>query len=273
MEKSKKTKISEENRKFNDAWADLFAFTSDESGLPVCLICGEKLANNKRSNVTRHFQNKHTAFSTKYLEGEERKKSVSELMKKADLRKNQFKNWIKSANSTTFASFVATQEKVRHGKPFTDREYIKEPFIKISEHLFADFKNKGEIVQKIREMSLSAKTVKDRTIKMAENITKQQIKDINAPSAYSIACDVSKEKSDIEQIPLFCRYVNSAGPQEEMVELIPLNCQTRGENICKAVLDCSRAKEIKTTHPVSVATDEVPSVTGAHRGFVALLQK
>lgn len=37
-----------------------FAFASDESVLPVCLDCGENLANNKRSNVPRHFQNKHS---------------------------------------------------------------------------------------------------------------------------------------------------------------------------------------------------------------------
>ena len=40
MEKCKKKKNL--NRIFNGAWADSFAFTSDESGLPVCLICGEK---------------------------------------------------------------------------------------------------------------------------------------------------------------------------------------------------------------------------------------
>ena len=122
-------------------------------------------------------------------------------------------------------------------------------------------------------MPLSAKTVKDRTIKMAENITKQQIKDINSAATYSIACDVSKDKNDIEQIALFCRYVNSAGPQEEMFELIPLKCQTRGKDLCEAVFECLRAKDIKTTHLVSVATDGAPSITGAHRGFVALLQK
>ena len=38
-------------------------------------------------------------------------------------------------------------------------------------------------MQKIREMPLSAKSVKDRTIKMAEDITKQQIKDINSAAA------------------------------------------------------------------------------------------
>ena len=104
-------------------------------------------------------------------------------------------------------------------------------------------------------MSLSAKTVKDRIIKMAENITKQQIKDINSAATYSIACDVSEGKNDIEQIVLFCRYVNSAKPQEEMVELIPLKCQTRGENVCEAVFECLQAKDIKTTYLLSVATD------------------
>ena len=84
---------------------------------------------------------------------------------------------------------------------------------------------------------------------------------------------MSKDKNDIEQIALFCRYVNSAGPQEEMVELIPLKCQTRGEDVCEAVFEFLRAKDIKTTYLVSVATDGAPSMTGAHRGFVALLQK
>lgn len=55
--------------------------------------------------------------------------------------------------------------------------------------------------------------------------------------------------------------------------MIPLKGQTRGEDICEAVLDCLRTKEIKTTHLVSVATDGAPSMTGAQKGFVALLQK
>jgi len=75
-------------------------------------------------------------------------------MRKADLSKNHFKKWMKSANSSTYVSFVAVQEIVRNGKPIIDGEYIKESFIKISKHLFMDFKNKSEIVQKIRDMPL-----------------------------------------------------------------------------------------------------------------------
>ena len=35
-------------------------------------------------------------------------------------------------------------------------------------------------MQKICDMSLSPKTIKDRTSRMAEEITKQQIKDVNS---------------------------------------------------------------------------------------------
>ncbi|CAH2294051.1 general transcription factor II-I repeat domain-containing 2A-like [Pelobates cultripes] len=142
MDKGKKIKISEENRVFNDTWTESFAFSTDKTGLPVCLICGEKFANNKKSNIARHFQNKHTAFAEKYPDGDERRKAVAELMRK-----------------------------------------------------------------------------------------------------------------------------------EELIELIPLEDQTRGEDICKAVLDFLSAKEINTNHLVSVATDGAPSMRGAQKGFVALLQK
>ena len=63
-------------------------------------------------------------------------------------------------------------------------------------------------------MPLSAKIVQDRNSRMAKDITKQQIKDINFAVAYSIVCDESKDQSDIEQTPLFWRYVNSAEPQK-----------------------------------------------------------
>ncbi len=67
--------------------------------------------------------------------------------------------------------------------------------------------------------------------------------------------------------------MNSDGQQEEVIELIPLKCQTRGQDICEAVLNCLKAKEINTTHLVSVETNGAPSMRGAQKGFVTLLQK
>lgn len=245
MKKSLKRKVSEENREFNPVWTDSFAFTANDAGLPVCLICGEKLSNNKKCNVERRFQTKHSVFAEKYLTEDERKRAISELQRKAEQSKHTFKKWITSPQSA--ASFVAAQEIVRRGKLFTDGEYRKESFIKMSEHLFSD---KREIVQKIREMPLSAKTVKDRTIKMATNITSKQIDDINSAQAFSIACDESSDVNDTEQTALLCRYMNFDGPQEELIELIPLKDQTRGQDICEAAVSCLKAKGINTTHLV-----------------------
>lgn len=102
---------------------------------------------------------------------------------------------------------------------------------KISEHLFSDLNNKFEIIQKIRNMPLSAKTVKDRTNYMVANIPSQQIKDINSTPAYLITCDGSRDVQDIEQIAVLCRCVNSAGPQVEILDLVLLKGQTQGEDI------------------------------------------
>jgi len=51
MAQCKKRKVSEENRTFNSSWTDAFAFTASSTGLPVCLICDEKLANNKNQTL------------------------------------------------------------------------------------------------------------------------------------------------------------------------------------------------------------------------------
>ena len=83
-----------------------------------------------------------------------RKKAVSELMQKIQLNQINFKKWMQPANLTTCASFVAAQEIVSHRKLFPKGKFIKESFIKISEHLFTDFKNKSEIVQQISDKPL-----------------------------------------------------------------------------------------------------------------------
>ena len=101
----------------------------------------------------------------------------------------------------------------------------------------------------------------------AKDITSQQILDINSAPAYSVACHETCDVNDIEQTVLLCRYVSSAGPKEEIIELIPLKGQTRGEDICEALINYLKAKDLNTSQMVSVSTDEAPSMRGAHKGF------
>ncbi|CAL1273061.1 unnamed protein product [Larinioides sclopetarius] len=78
----KKRRTEEENREFNWVWTESFAFIYNTDGLPTCLICYEKLAHNKKSNLERNFTTRHIQFARKYPTGDARKTVVEELQKK-----------------------------------------------------------------------------------------------------------------------------------------------------------------------------------------------
>ncbi|GFW64993.1 general transcription factor II-I repeat domain-containing protein 2A [Trichonephila clavipes] len=119
------------------------------------------------------------------------------------------------------ASFVFSQEIAKRWKPYTDGEYIKNCFINAYEELFRDFKNNSDILKRIKELPLSAETIKDQTIKMCSSITTQHIEDRKLVSALSIAVDESCDISDTEQNSLSVRFMLHSGPKEELLGLLP----------------------------------------------------
>ena len=89
---------------------------------------------------------------------------------------------------------------------------------------------------------------------MTEDITSQQVADLNSTQGFSIACDESCDVDDIAQIVLICRYVNSQGPQEELLDILPLTGQTRGEDIESAVTNYLKSKGININKIIAIAT-------------------
>ena len=268
--KKKQRKTEDENREFRVEWTENFAFIRNLNGHPACLICKEKFAHNKKSNLDIL---QHASFSTKYPAGDARKKAVEELQKSQESSTSVFNNWMQSSSNINMASFVVSQEIAKRGKPYTDGEYIKSCFINASEELFRDFKNKADILKKIKELPLSAKTIKDRTIKMCSNITIQQIEDLKLVSALSIAVDESCDINDTAQVSLFVRFMSHSGPKEELLGLLPLKGQTRGEDIANAVIECMEKHHIPLDKIVSISTDGAKSMTGVRKGFVAILKE
>uniref|UniRef100_A0A3B4ANH5 HAT C-terminal dimerisation domain-containing protein n=1 Tax=Periophthalmus magnuspinnatus TaxID=409849 RepID=A0A3B4ANH5_9GOBI len=74
MKKMAKRKTCEEYRTFQDDWTEEFAFV-ERAGSVVYLICNDKTASMKRSNIKRHFDTRRATFATKYPETAERKRA------------------------------------------------------------------------------------------------------------------------------------------------------------------------------------------------------
>ena len=67
-------KVDKENRRFNEAWTNLYFFMKSNAKY-LCLICGETVTVPKVENVKRHYTLKHASTHNRY-DGDQRQEKV-----------------------------------------------------------------------------------------------------------------------------------------------------------------------------------------------------
>ena len=86
------------------------------------MICKESVATSKENHLKRHFNSCHKSYS--WFDSVERKNEFNKL--KASLASQQiiFHSAKNISNSATWASYEVAHLIAKHGKPFSDGEFV-----------------------------------------------------------------------------------------------------------------------------------------------------
>lgn len=143
----------------------------------------------------------------------------------------------------------------------------------VANELFDDLPNKDKIIKRIQDMPLSARTVHDCTIIMANQVEETQVKDINTAPFFSLALDESTDVTHLAQFSVIARYAAGDTLREENLAVLPIKGSTRGEDLFKSFMKFAHEKKLPMDKLLSVCTDGAPCMVGKNKGFVALLRK
>ena len=103
---------------------------------------------------------------------------------------------------------------------------------------------------------------------MFVNITEQLIEDAKLASVISITVDEFCSISDISQISFYVRFISPDGRKEELLGLLQLMSQTRGEDT--AVIGCMNKYNSPLDKIVWISTVGAKSITGIRKEFAAI---
>uniref|UniRef100_A0A3P8U3W7 HAT C-terminal dimerisation domain-containing protein n=1 Tax=Amphiprion percula TaxID=161767 RepID=A0A3P8U3W7_AMPPE len=160
-------------------------------------------------------------------------------------------------------------------KQFIPKRTNLQYFLDCSESLFTKFKNKTEISRQISKLQLSDSTLSRHVENILDDLFIKLIDDLKKTQNFNLAIDESTDVSDTVQLMIWARFFNGDTFMEEMLALLPLTGQTRGEDICLVLTDFFQGpgREIDLGKLVSITTDGAPSMVGKERGLVALMRK
>ena len=174
-------------------------FTS-VSNKAVCLLCQETVAVFKEYNLRRHHQTKHPDFGHDLSEND-RKKRATDMTERLNRQQNVFVKQSSAPEAATEASFVLSYDIIKHNKPFSDGEFIKECMLDVVNILCPKTKSKFESV------ALSRRTVVRRLTDLSEDLLLQLQEASNRFLCYSLALDESTDVKDTAQLLVFIRGV------------------------------------------------------------------
>ncbi|XP_074033766.1 general transcription factor II-I repeat domain-containing protein 2-like [Leptinotarsa decemlineata] len=120
---SKKRKVKDENRQFQEIWTEKYFFVWSHNKV-VCLICKNSVAIAKEYNVKKHYETQHPSF-TKFT-GELKKQKMLSLKREIIGQQAMFTKPIQDSETATEVSYEISRMIAKRSRPFNDGDFVKE---------------------------------------------------------------------------------------------------------------------------------------------------
>ena len=157
---------------------------------------------------------------------------------------------------------------VKAGKPHTIGEELILPAVK---QVIKTVLHKSP-EQVIKSIPPSDNSVQRRVDKMSENV-EETLSKMLMTTEFSLQSDESTLPGNESLLLAYVRFIKGGSLCQELLFACPLETDTKGESVYRAVEDYFQKKSIPLTNIISCATDGAPSMIGRHRGFLSYLKK
>ena len=149
----------------------------------------------KEYNLKRHYTSCHKSYSS--LGSVERKNEFKQLKASLASQQNIFHRTKNISENATFATYEVAHLIAKHGKPFSDGEFVKECLMKVVGRV------NPEKMDDINNVSLSRQTITRRIAELSADVKYQVTGKSKSFYFFSIACDESTDASDTAQLLIF----------------------------------------------------------------------
>lgn len=169
------------------------------------------------------------------------------------------------------ASLRISWTLAKHMKPFSDAEIVKECMLAAGNVLF---ETKQDVVETISRIPLSAATNTRNTEVLADENNTMLKQVLGAADSFALAIDESCDITDTAQLVVFARFLDNTKQQfvEELLTIIPMEGQTRGEDLHKVLMEYFENAHLDLKKVISVTTDGARAMTGKNKGLVGLIK-
>ena len=189
---SKKRKINDEGRLFNDKWFVKY-FVTQQNTNTICLICQNKIARLKEFNIRRHYNSLHSKQYDEIL-GQLQVDKANKLKRSLQGQQKMISVYKDDSQSTTELSYKISEAIAEKGKAFSDGKFVKYCLMIFAERACPEKK------YLIEQTSLSRFTVGCRTNALSSHLVNILAENASKFSYYSLAVNESTDITDTAQL-------------------------------------------------------------------------